>query len=53
MTSIYVQKITVGHPVVHPMNNSTTLFWGYKKWATWLKWEVHTSNGTAAVLQEE
>jgi hypothetical protein len=25
MTSIYAQKITVGHPVVHPMNNSTAL----------------------------
>jgi hypothetical protein len=26
MTSIYAQKMTVEHLVVHPMNNSTALF---------------------------
>jgi hypothetical protein len=28
------------------------LYWGCERWATWLKGEVHTSHGTAALLQK-
>jgi hypothetical protein len=46
-----------------PKNNSGTSscasykqlycpYWGYKRRATWLKREVHTSHGTAALLQK-
>jgi hypothetical protein len=27
-------------------------YWGYERWATWLKGEVHISHGTAALLQK-
>jgi hypothetical protein len=27
-------------------------YWGCERWATWLKGEVHTSHGTAALLQK-
>jgi hypothetical protein len=52
MASIYAQKMTVGHPVVRTMNNSIALIGVIKRWATWLKGKVHTSHGTAALLQK-
>jgi hypothetical protein len=34
------------------MNNSTALIGAVERWATWLKGEVHNSDGTANVLQK-
>jgi hypothetical protein len=43
--------MTVGHLVVLAMKLYCP-YWGCKRWATWLKREVHTSHGTASLLQK-
>jgi hypothetical protein len=52
MTSIYAQKITVGHPVVDTMNNSTALIGVVKGGQLGLKGRPIPHIGTAALLQK-